>query len=81
MTDYFKIRIVKLQKLLKKMDLDALIVYNGVNMKYLTGFDGGTGDGLVLVTLDNARLITDSRYEEDYKDRLPEGVDFKSTLR
>lgn len=79
MTNYFKMRIVKLQKLLKKMDLDALIVYNGVNMKYLTGFDGGTGDGLVVVTLDNARLITDSRYEEDYKNRLPEGVDFKIT--
>lgn len=79
MTNYFESRIAKLQKLLKKLDLDGLVVYQGANTKYLTGFDGGTGDGVVVVGPDRARLITDARYEEDYKDRLPEGVDFMVT--
>jgi len=46
MTNYFESRIAKLQKLLKKLDLDGLVVYQGANTKYLTGFDGGTGDGV-----------------------------------
>ncbi|MFT9030584.1 MAG: M24 family metallopeptidase [Leuconostoc pseudomesenteroides] len=79
MTKYYEARLKKLQALLKKLDLDGMIVYQGFNTKYLTGFDGGTGDGVVLVSLNQARLITDARYEEDYKDRLPKGVDLKIT--
>ncbi|MDP0487126.1 aminopeptidase P family protein [Leuconostoc mesenteroides] len=79
MSKYYEARIAKLQKLLAKLNLDGMIVYQGFNTKYLTGFEGGTGDGIVVVGKKNARLITDARYEEDYKNRLPEGVDFKVT--
>lgn len=79
MTKHLELRISKLQKLLKKLNLDGLIVYQGANMKYLTEFNGGTGDGVVVVGVDSVRLITDARYEEDYKTRLPEGVDLKIT--
>ena len=44
MTKYYEARLKKLQALLKKLDLDGMIVYQGFNTKYLTGFDGGTGD-------------------------------------
>lgn len=79
MSKYYEARIAKLQKLLAKLNLDGMIVYQGFNTKYLTGFEGGTGDGIVVIGKKNARLITDARYEEDYKNRLPEGVDFKVT--
>lgn len=79
MSKYYEARIAKLQKLLAKLNLDGMIVYQGFNTKYLTGFEGGTGDGIVIVGKKNARLITDARYEEDYKNRLPEVVDFKVT--
>ncbi|MGX7051597.1 aminopeptidase P family protein [Leuconostoc palmae] len=76
MNKYFEARISKLQKLLKKLDLDGMIVYQGANTKYLTGFDGGTGEGVLVVGQEQVRLITDARYEEDYKDRLPKNVSF-----
>ena len=79
MTKYFEVRIAKLQKLLKKLNLDGMIVYQGDNLKYLTGFSGGTGDGVVVIGPDTASLITDARYEADYKTRLPKGVDLKIT--
>lgn len=76
---YYEKRIKKLQALLKKLDLQGLVVANGSNMRYLTGFTGGTGDGLVLVSLADAALITDARYENEYVDALPEGVSFQVT--
>lgn len=53
--------------------IDGLLVPDGTNMKYLTGFDGGTGDGLVLVTESQTVLITDARYEE-MKQRAEAGL-------
>lgn len=79
MTKYFEARIAKLQKLLKKLNLDGMLVYQGTNMKYLTGFDGGTGEGVVIVSCDSAYLVTDARYEEAYKANLPEHVNLKIT--
>ena len=79
MTKYFEARIVKLQKLLKQLNLDGMIVYQGANMKYLTGFSGGTGDGVVIIGRDSACLVTDARYEEAYKASLPESVNLKIT--
>ncbi|MCP1275518.1 aminopeptidase P family protein [Leuconostoc citreum] len=79
MAKYFEARIAKLQRLLEKLELDGMIVYQGANTKYLTGFDGGTGEGVVVVSRTQACLITDARYEEDYRHRLPENVDFKVT--
>ncbi|CAH1853582.1 M24 family metallopeptidase [Convivina praedatoris] len=71
---YLENRIHKLQQLLQKMGLDGLIVTEGYNLRYLTGFKGGTGDGLLVVGLHEARLITDARYQTEYQDQLPEDV-------
>ena len=43
-------------------DVDALIVTNLTNVRYLTGFTGSAG--LVVVTPDAAVLVTDGRYGE-----------------
>ncbi|MDF7626587.1 aminopeptidase P family protein [Lactobacillaceae bacterium L1_55_11] len=76
---YLEDRIKKLQKLLKKLDLDGMLVYQGFNMDYLTGFTGGTGDGIVVVGPESAQLITDARYEDEYREALPENVSFAVT--
>jgi Xaa-Pro aminopeptidase len=72
-------RITKLQKLLSQLDIDGLLIYQGFNLNYLLGFDGGTGDGVAVISQKKARLITDARYEEAYKDALPDGVQFDVT--
>ncbi|MCO0831582.1 aminopeptidase P family protein [Fructobacillus sp. W13] len=76
---YFEKRIERLQKLLKQLELDGLLITNGSNMNYLTGFSGGTGDGALVVSLADAVLITDARYENEYVDTLPQGVSLSIT--
>lgn len=41
------------------MYIDAFLVTRGVNIEYLTGFSLPDGDGLLLVTQEQAVLITD----------------------
>jgi Xaa-Pro aminopeptidase len=67
-------RIDNVRRVFDKLAIDGLVIANGTNMAYLTGFEGGTGDGLVLLGKENAALITDARYEEDYREKLPDGV-------
>ncbi|MGN1294075.1 M24 family metallopeptidase [Weissella soli] len=67
-------RIENVRRLFEKLDINGLIVTDGDNMKYLTGFYGGTGDGLVLIGAEKAALITDARYEDDMRTKLPEDV-------
>jgi len=59
--------MTRLQKLLQILpaSLDALLVTNPKNQRYLTGFD--FQDGLVLVTRKTSYLITDFRYIEAAK--------------
>lgn len=59
-------RINNIKESLVENEIDALIVTNGSNMKYLTSFAGGKGDGVVLVTMQKLYLITDMRYEEEF---------------
>ena len=56
--------LTRLEKLLAAMpaDMEALLVTNTKNQRYLTGFD--FMDGLVLVTRKKSYLITDFRYIE-----------------
>lgn len=57
-----KSRFVKLKAELDKLDIDAFLVSNLINIKYLTGF---LGTHAFLLILDNRRfLFTDSRYYE-----------------
>lgn len=55
-------RIKALQEQFDELRIDAFLVTNPVNKKYLTGFDG---DGVILVTGDRTFVITDSRYETE----------------
>jgi len=60
-------RITKLQQALSKEHLDALLVTNFYNIRYLTGFVGLTPqerEAYVLVTNDQVFLLTDGRYFE-----------------
>ncbi len=55
-----QIRYKKLQKLLAEKKLDAVLVSDGYNMRYLSGFTGATG--YLLITRNSKTLFTDSRY-------------------
>ncbi|MCI2031405.1 M24 family metallopeptidase [Limosilactobacillus sp.] len=56
-------RISKLQKKFKQLYIDAFLVTNQKNIYYLTGFDLLQGDGCLLITPENAIIITDDRYQ------------------
>ena len=55
-----QIRYEKLEKLLAAKKLDAVLVSDGYNMRYLSGFTGATG--YLLITKTSKTLFTDSRY-------------------
>ncbi len=55
-------RLEKIRKVLSKRGLDALIVLDELNQHYLSGF--AFTDGLLLITMKKALLITDFRYYE-----------------
>ncbi|KRN32490.1 M24 family metallopeptidase [Weissella halotolerans] len=63
-------RIENVRKLFGPLDIDGLLVAEGTNMAYLSGFTGGTGDGLVLIGRDQVAVITDDRYEDMYRQSL-----------
>lgn len=55
-------RILKLRKSIEAIGADAVIINNPDNVFYLSGFTG-YGDGTLLITMTEAYLLTDSRYE------------------
>jgi Xaa-Pro aminopeptidase len=54
-------RVARLRPVLADAECEALVVTNLTNVRYLTGFTGSAG--LLVVTDDDAVLITDGRYE------------------
>lgn len=56
-------RIERLQKRLPKLYIDAFLVTNHENILYLTGFNLMAGDGYLLVTANDAIIVTDDRYQ------------------
>ena len=58
-------RIKKLRSILRKKNLDSIIISNASNILYLSGFNGL--DSYLLVTLNSCFLLTDSRYKEQAK--------------
>jgi len=61
-------RIDRLRPLFADAQVDALLVTTAANVRYLTGFTGSAG--LVLVTEDNALLVTDGRYRTQADEQL-----------
>lgn len=59
-------RLAALRGAIAAEPLDALIVSSLPNIRYLTGFSGSAG--LMLVTADDAVLLTDSRYTVQARD-------------
>ena len=52
-------RLGRLRSLVERQDLDALLVTNPENRRYISGF---TGEGLLLISPGDACLVTDGRY-------------------
>lgn len=55
-------RVQKIRQTLKEQGIDALVVLDELNQHYLSGF--AFTDGLLLITINRAFLITDFRYYE-----------------
>jgi Xaa-Pro aminopeptidase len=53
-------RLLRLRSVIGKQNLDALLVTNPENMRYISGF---TGEGLLLISPGDACLVTDGRYQ------------------
>jgi Xaa-Pro aminopeptidase len=53
-------RVQKLRKALERQQLDAILITNSYNRRYISGFTGTSG--YVLVTADRAWFLTDFRY-------------------
>ena len=59
---YETVKLTKLRELLTEHGIDALLVTNPYNRRYMTGFTGTAG--LALISSDDAVFITDFRYTE-----------------
>lgn len=55
-------KIAKLRELLEKNELDAILVTNPINRKYISGFTGTAG--VAIISQNSTRFITDFRYTE-----------------
>ncbi len=60
--------ILRIQALLKKRHLQALLITNIYNVRYLTGFTGSSG--FCLITKDRAIFFTDFRYTEQAENEV-----------
>ena len=63
-----KERIKRLKTVLKQNNLDAILVTNGINVRYLSGYTGT--EGTLLVTARAAYFFSDSRYTEQAKKQV-----------
>ncbi|MHB1503954.1 MAG: M24 family metallopeptidase [Acidimicrobiales bacterium] len=63
-------RLHKLRPLLVDAGVDALLVTDLSNVRYLTGFSGSAGVLLVEVARDRALLVTDGRYRTQAAEQL-----------
>ncbi|ARJ37453.1 aminopeptidase P family protein [Sporosarcina sp. P21c] len=61
-------KIEQLRKLLKEQQLDALVITNPYNRRYMTNFTGSAGTAIVSQV--DAVFITDFRYMEQANDQL-----------
>ena len=55
-------KLEKVRQTLTKSGLDAVLIYNELNQRYISDF--AFTDGLLLITKNKAELITDFRYYE-----------------
>ena len=65
-------RLSKLRQILTENDLDAFLVSDVTNERYLAGFIGSPGDAWLLISQDLALIATDSRYWEQVERECPD---------
>ena len=63
-------RLMNFQAKLAPLGVDAFVITNHDNLKYLVNFEALPGDGCLLVTRDSAILITDARYQEAIEEEI-----------
>lgn len=63
-------KIAELRATLEKMDLDAILITNPYNRRYMTNFTGSSG--VVFITNSKSLLITDFRYIEQATEQATE---------
>ncbi|UFJ42933.1 aminopeptidase P family protein [Brevibacillus humidisoli] len=63
-------RIEKVRAILKERQLDAIITGHAVNRRYISGFTGSAG--VVIVSMDQAVLLTDFRYIDQAQAEAPD---------
>jgi Xaa-Pro aminopeptidase len=61
------IRVEKARELFKNFDIDALLITSPSNRLYLSGFTGSSG--VLLITKDDAFLVTDFRYNDQSREQ------------
>ncbi|HET7087125.1 MAG TPA: Xaa-Pro peptidase family protein [Anaerolineae bacterium] len=73
-------RVAQVRGRLRELEIDALLVTQAENRRYLSGFTGSAG--VLLITLDRSILATDSRYWEQAAKQAPtfELVQIKTRL-
>ena len=64
-TDILAARLARVRRMLDTLNVDALIVTNATNIRYLTNHAGSAG--IVVLTLDAVHLLVDFRYEESVR--------------
>ncbi len=62
-------RLEKLRQSLVESELDAILISQGENRRYLSGFTGSAG--FLLISQKSAILATDFRYVEQSKSQAP----------
>ncbi|MBP5200572.1 MAG: aminopeptidase P family protein [Schwartzia sp.] len=62
-------RLSRLRDFLREKKADAIVVNKEVNLRYFSGFRGD--DSLLLISQDDALLVTDSRYTEQAAQQAP----------
>ena len=65
----FPDRVASIRRVLAESDLDGILISNGENRRYFSGFVSSAG--YLLITQDSAVLITDFRYTEQAASQAP----------
>lgn len=65
-------RIARLRKTLREKNLDGILITHLPHVRYLSGFSGSAG--MLVVTGDDAALVTDFRYEGQAAEEVRDGV-------
>ncbi|MHB1354520.1 MAG: M24 family metallopeptidase [Anaerolineae bacterium] len=63
-------RLTKLRKVLVEQQLDGIVISQGHNIRYLSGFT--SSECLLIITANAAILVTDSRYWEQAANQAPD---------